>query len=129
MTRRRLSILDDEAEFAEYVRKVAVKLDFETQVFATAHEFMENYPCFQPDIIVLDMVMPEFDGIEVVQWLASNDYAKHLIVVTGYYPNYLKMAKELAEARGLRSVTRLTKPVKPALLREALNGIALDGEA
>ncbi len=53
---------------------------------------MENYPRFRPDVIVLDMVTPEIDGIEVVQWLAANDYAAHFIVVTGYYPNYSKMA-------------------------------------
>ena len=47
----------------------------------------------------------------------------HLIVVTGYSPQYARLAKMLGEARGLPSVATLIKPVKVAKLRGALADI------
>jgi hypothetical protein len=43
-------------------------------------------------------------------------------VVTGFNPNYGQLAEKLAEARGLSSVTVLTKPVRVATLLKALRG-------
>ncbi len=62
---RRLVVVDDEPEFAEYVRKVAAGLGFEVQVTTGAAAFKKAYDAFDPGVIVLDVVMPETDGIEV----------------------------------------------------------------
>jgi len=64
--------------------------------------------------------MPGIDGVELVQWLAERGEQLHLIIVTGFAPNYAMLAKKLGEAKGLISVTTLTKPVRLADLQEAL---------
>ena len=71
-------------------------------------------------MIVMDMVMPEMDGNELVLWLVEQRYAANLIIITGYNPDYAKDARLLAEFKGLRSVITLTKPIRVARLREAL---------
>ncbi len=72
--------------------------------------------------VVLVVVMPEVDGVELVQWLAERKSSVHLIVVTGYNPRYSELAGKLGEAKSLRSATNLAKPVALAELRAALNG-------
>ncbi len=122
MTDKRLLVVDDEPEFGEFVRKVAAGAGFEVEVTSDAAAFKKVYDAFDPTVIVLDVVMPEVDGMELVQWLAERKSTVHLIVVTGYNPKYSELARKLGEARGLRSVTNLAKPVALSKLRAALDG-------
>lgn len=122
MADKRLLVVDDEPEFGELVRKVAVGLGYEVQVTTHGREFQAAYQEMRPTTIVMDMVMPEMDGNELVLWLMEQGYAAHLIIITGYSPDYARDARVLAEFNGLRSVSTLTKPIGLAKLREALSG-------
>ena len=121
MSEKRLLVVDDEPEFGELVRKVAVGLGYEARVATSGREFQDAYRAMNPTMIVMDMVMPEMDGNELVLWLMEQRYAAHLIIITGYSPDYAKDARVLAEFNGLQSVTTLTKPIGLAKLREALS--------
>ncbi|MBZ4195096.1 MAG: response regulator [Candidatus Contendobacter sp.] len=121
MSEKRLLVVDDEPEFCELVRKVATDLDYEVQVATNGHTFQAAYLTLQPTLIVMDMVMPEMDGNELVLWLVEQRYAADLVIITGYNPDYAKDARLLAEFKGLRSVTTLTKPIRIARLREVLS--------
>lgn len=122
MSEKRLLVVDDEPEFGELVRKVAVGLGFEVRVTTHGREFQDAYREMQPTMIVMDMVMPELDGNELVLWLMEQHYTAHLIIITGYSPDYARDAQVLAEYSGLRSVTTLTKPIGLAKLRQVLSG-------
>ena len=122
MSEKRLLIVDDEPEFGELVRKVAVSLGYEARVTTSGRTFQDAYHEMNPTMIVMDMVMPEMDGNELVLWLMEQRYAAHLIIITGYSPDYARDARALAEFNGLRSVQTLTKPIGLARLREALGG-------
>lgn len=119
-TDQRLLIIDDEPEFGEYVRRVASALGYDAQVASDGETFCNRYQEFQPTVIVLDMVMPDMDGNEIVLWLTQQGYDASLIIITGYSLDYAADAKRLAEFKGLRSVTTLTKPILLADLRAAL---------
>ncbi|MCC6136459.1 MAG: response regulator [Candidatus Contendobacter sp.] len=121
MSEKRLLVVDDEPEFCELVRKVAADMGYEVQVATNGHTFQAAYLTLQPTLIVMDMVMPEMDGNELVLWLVEQGYAADLVIITGYNPDYAKDARLLAEFKGLRSVTTLTKPIRIARLREALS--------
>jgi CheY-like chemotaxis protein len=127
MSEQRLLIIDDEPDFGQMVAQVAADLGYETRVTTHGYEFQAAYPDFQPTLIVLDMVMPEMDGNELVVWLMEQGYAAGLIIITGYSPEYAKDAQMLAEFKGLRSVITLAKPIRIAQLREALNRAAAAG--
>ncbi len=120
MSEKRLLVVDDEPEFGEYVRKVAVGLGYEVEVTSSGKSFMKAFESLEPSVIILDLVMPGIDGVELVQWLVERGCTARLIVITGYNPKYAELAGKLAEARGLSSVTTLTKPVKLSRLRDAL---------
>jgi CheY-like chemotaxis protein len=116
----RLLICDDEERFGRFVQRVAMDLDFEVQVTSSADEFIAVYDDFEPTVIILDMIMPDMDGNELILWLAQRRSPADLIICTGYNPDYATNAKILAEFKGLKSVTTLRKPVSVALLRQAL---------
>ena len=64
---------------------------------------MQAYMVFTPATIVLDIVMPGMDEIELVAWLGSLRSSARLIIVTGYAPDYAANAKILAEYKGTRA--------------------------
>ncbi len=121
MSSKRLLIVDDELEFGQFVRKVAEEMDFEVRLTTQAKHFKQVYVAFDPTAIVLDVVMPETDGIELVNWLAERHYQGRLIIATGYMPRYAEMASTLSAGMGMTSVTALFKPVDLEKLRAALS--------
>lgn len=122
MNEKRLLIVDDEPAFGEFVREVALALDYEVIVTTNGKAFQQCYADFQPTTIMLDMVMPDMDGNELLLWLLQQGYAANLIITTGYSLDYASEAKLLAEFKGLRAVTTLAKPFTLTKLRDALGG-------
>jgi CheY-like chemotaxis protein len=120
MTERRLLVVDDEPDFAEFVSDAAGELGYETRICIQPLDFRRIYAEFSPTHIVLDVVMPELDGIEIMQWLAAQGSTAKVVVTTGYNPQYAKMAGLVGADRGLQAVKTLTKPVRLADLRAAL---------
>ena len=120
MTMGRLLVVDDEPRFCDFEKNVANKLGFDVECAGDGYAFKTLCDAYHPDVVVLDIVMPGIDGIELVQWLAERGKQLHLVIVTGFAPDYASLAKKLGEAKGLGSVTTLTKPVRMAALQDAI---------
>jgi len=116
----RLLIVDDEPDFAKFVNRTAVELGYQAKVTTSAADFMSAYDAFDPTMIVLDIVMPVMDGIELVGWLAERQCRARIIAVTGFVPDYAHLAAVLGSYAGLASITSLKKPVAVADLKAAL---------
>ena len=75
-------MVDDE----EDIRKVGrLSLEsvgqFTTAVAASAEEGLGVAESFQPDVILMDMMMPGMDGLEALAIILSNDRLRHIPVV------------------------------------------------
>lgn len=120
MSKRRLLIVDDQPEIAEFIGMVAETEGFEVQVSSNAATFKKLYASFEPDVIVLDIVMPEEDGIELIRYLADNGCKSHVITISGYDTVYLESTRVLARDLGLPKITTLAKPIELEDLKDAL---------
>jgi DNA-binding NtrC family response regulator len=120
MTQKRLLIVDDEPRFAAFVERVADRLGYAVEVTSHGRDFKAAYVRQTPDIVVIDMVMPDIDGNELVLWLVEQNCAADIVIITGYHPDYAVNARLLAEFKGLKSVQTLSKPIDVGRLREAL---------
>lgn len=128
MGRRRLLVVDDEPRFATFVGRVAEPLGYTVEITTHGRDFQAAYRREPPDVVIIDMVMPDIDGNELVLWLVDQRCAADIIIITGYHPDYAVNARLLAELKGLRSVATLSKPVNVARLREALEPLGRNGD-
>jgi DNA-binding response OmpR family regulator len=119
-TRGGVLIIDDEADFADYLRNVAVLEGFEARLVSTLSDFADALDAFNPAVVIMDMVMPETDGFEILRFLAARNSPAKVLIVSGYTPLYLGCAVKMAQGLGLETVITLQKPVKLKDLRAAL---------
>lgn len=121
MTDKRLLVIDDDPAIGQMVSAVAEGMGFEVRATERADEFAAIYEDFQPTVVILDLVMPEVDGIELAQWLAHVKSQAQVIFLTGHNPRFTDAARALADSGDLKSVTTLTKPISTSILRQAIS--------
>ena len=117
---KRLLIIDDDFRIRVFVMEVAVEQGFDVRQAANLEEFEEAYKAFDPTFIVLDMVMPEVDGIELLKRLARRGCNARILVISGYNPMYMDAARNLASGLEMPNVETLQKPFRVATLEAAL---------
>jgi len=117
---KRLLVIDDEPDFAALVVTVATRLGYAASAAANPRAFRQAVIAAPPDVIVLDIVMPEQDGVELIQWLDAINCTARVVIVTGFNPAYAVSARRLAEIRGRLQVSVIHKPVKLDDLRAAI---------
>src|SRR5262245_14321672 len=96
MARRLLSIDDDE-DILDIIKHTADGLGFEVDVVPHAGMFMKAYVQRRPDVITLDIIMPDMDGIELIRWLGDIGCTARVVLISGASLAYSKMATRLGE--------------------------------
>ncbi len=107
-----LLVIDDEPDIARFIGTVAEGLGYEVTVTTEADAFIDAYNRKNPDVIVVDVVMANIDGIELVKYLAEVGCDARVLVISGYTERYLDNTKTLGEAFGLSSITAMRKPIE-----------------
>lgn len=72
------------------------------------------------DVLILDLNMPDFDGVEFLDVLREQNFAAPIVIVSGAHESVRAGAAGLAKAKGLNVTGVLSKPVSLDKLREAI---------
>ena len=65
----------------------------------------------QPDVMLVDLIMPEMSGVELLRHLADREYGGAVVLVSGADEDTLVIAQGLAKSRDLNLLGYITKPV------------------
>ena len=60
-------IIDDNYSILQYLKTLLGRYNFEIQTSSDGYEGLQNSAKFKPDIIFLDLMMPNIDGIKMLQ--------------------------------------------------------------
>ena len=120
MRKPRLLVIDDDPAVRALLRRVGERLGYRVAVLAEGYLACDAWEILRPDVILLDIVMPDRDGIELLQAFAARGCRSRLILMSGAHPQYLKSATLLGDAYGLRPAATLLKPFDLEALRDVL---------
>lgn len=121
MSGNRLLVVDDQPAFGEVAAAVGTKSGYDVKVTSDAQEFRQTLSDWRPTVILLDLQMPERDGIELLRDLAEVSSAAAILITSGADDSILNAAQRLGVAYGLTIAGALQKPVRAALLRNTLD--------
>ena len=125
---KRVLVVDHYVRDAEAVARVARSEGCPTILLNHANTFEIAYRSFKPTVIVLNLYMPQFDGIDGARWLAERGNAAPLVLVGHHGSLFARAAKAVAEKAGF-PVRFFNKPLTDDLIREMLGDDRSDDRA
>lgn len=116
----RILIVDDEEDITEFLRYNLEKEDYEVEVAMDGESALKIAPRFDPHLVILDIMMPGMDGIEVCDRMRSMPEFNNTIIV------FLT-----ARSESFTQITALEtggddyiqKPIKPNVFKSRIKAI------
>jgi CheY-like chemotaxis protein len=115
---RKILIVDDDPTSLRSVESMLTSAGYEVHAILHAQNIEQNVENFAPDLIVMDLIMPNVDGNQAVQKIKSNAAIKDIPVI------FLTALQMRDQQRGLefevsvenKNYRTLTKPVDAKML-------------
>lgn len=106
-------ILDDNQDMLDMLNDMAEDIGLHVQCFSSGKRFFEHIVSFEENsLMVLDLSMPEMDGIEVMRRLATMLNPPQLILISGHDIGVLHSAVKLGVEHQLKIISSLDKPIQ-----------------
>ena len=121
---RRLAV-DDDVSSAELIVRVAERIKFEAFATSDSRGVMNLASALAPDVIAIDVQMPNLDADDLLELLAESRYGGEIIIVSGQDPQVLSRVQQHGLDLGLNRPHILQKPIEMAMLRDLLTGFRM----
>jgi FixJ family two-component response regulator len=109
-------VVDDHVDTAEALGLVLESAGFRTSVFTSSLRFLAEFSALDPALVVLDLAMPECDGLQVLRRLRTEIATSVPVIVFSAHVD----STDVRELRRLGVVDVLKKPTLIATLLETV---------
>lgn len=116
---KKILIVDDQKGVRRLLEELFKKDGWEVQLAADGKEAIQRADEFLPDIILMDMKMPNMNGLEASRIILNNISDLDIIMMTAY--GEMDVVKEALDA-GVKKC--ITKPFDIINLRDTVNQMA-----
>jgi two-component system chemotaxis response regulator CheB len=116
----RLLAVDDDAGSAELIVRVAERCGYEAFATSDSRGVISLVRALNPDIIAVDINMPNIDGRKLLDLLVKSAYGGRILIVSGEDEAVLAATQRQAELLGLCVPYRQQKPLDFQKLRSML---------
>jgi len=119
--RKKIVCIEDEPEMIDLVRLILGRRGFELIGAVGGREGLETVRQVKPDLVLLDLMMPDMDGWEIYQHMKADEELRHIpvIIVTA-------KAQSIDKVLGLHIAKvddYITKPFGPQELIDSVNRV------
>ena len=116
---KRILIIEDDPALSQYLSDILAKAGYEVSAAVNGFKGLEAISANPPDLIILDIFMPEKDGLEVLMELRRRSHKLRVLVTSG--KQHLLSGSSLQLAAKLGASATLAKPFTP---KELLSQVA-----
>jgi signal transduction histidine kinase len=109
-------VVDDNRDSADSLALLLELEGHKTRAVYSAQAALEHVASFQPDVVLLDIGLPEMDGYEVARLIRQYAQVPRLVAVSGY-----GQPEERRRSSAAGFTAHLVKPVDVAALKKALS--------
>jgi CheY-like chemotaxis protein len=121
---KKLLVIDDQTSIAKVVGLIAGQVGLEVRTLNDPVVAIETFLEFQPDIVMLDMIMPEKDGIDVLNEILLTGIPTRVVLTSGFSNAYLRLAEGVAKFHDSNQVSVLKKPFRREELMNLLKNLS-----
>lgn len=108
-------IVEDERQLAKNIQAYLQRFGFKVRKSENASEGLKEFKQFKPDVVLLDVMLPDLDGLQLLKRMQALDSHAKVIMMTGAANPAIK-----PEAIKAGAYEFLTKPLSLKDLRELL---------
>jgi CheY-like chemotaxis protein len=113
-------IIDDDIMYIKTIRPILMSAGYSVLAAQTGEEGMQIAKNQQPDLIILDVILPGIKGREVCKALKDDEATKRIPVV---FLTAKDSPDDIAAEKAVGAIDHLTKPVHPKTLIETLRHV------
>ena len=111
-------VVDDDKAICEYMETFLTQDGYEVKTMSEPTKVAEEVRKGGYHLVVLDLMMPDMDGMEVLRQIRRMDSDVAVVIFTGY-----PSLESAVESMKLEAVDYLEKPFKPEAFREVLDRV------
>jgi FixJ family two-component response regulator len=100
----KLLMIDDHTGITKVVGLVAVALGMEYKALNVSVFATETFIDYRPDIVIIDMHMPEKDGIDVLDEVMTTGIPTQIVLTSGYGEGLLRLGESIVKFHGTKDV-------------------------
>ena len=112
MASKKILIVDDEPLNLELLERELLAHEYTVESARNGEEALEKVDSFVPDLVLLDYMMPDMSGLEVLKELRRRKYDLPVVMITAY-----GTIERVVEAMKEGAYDLVTKPFDPDHLR------------
>lgn len=118
VAKKRILAVDDDASVCEFYEHALKLMGYDVQIASNARSAKESITLLRPDLILMDIMMPDQDGISLTRELRADRKTSDIpiVMVSG-----LADAGTLQDALLFGAVGYLVKPVEPDALKAKID--------
>jgi CheY-like chemotaxis protein len=123
---KKILFVDDELDMRIFISTVLRSEGYEAVPARNAFEGMQKARALEPDLVIMDVMMPQAGGVTLFQELRRDEQLKHtpVIMLTGVsqkaFAHHLKMLNVVGDAPLAPPEAHLEKPLDPARLVQTI---------
>ena len=113
-------IIDDQIDQIDLLTQYLSLQGIESNGSTNFSTFQAQYEKQNPDLIILDISMPDHDAFEYIKWLSEHNSQADIIFITGFGPEVMDVAVAMAKGQRLNVLAHLHKPFSYQTLEACL---------
>lgn len=81
MSKKRILAVDDDPTNLKLISSMLTKRDYDCLCEKSGQDALEAIQLFRPDLMLVDVMMPEMDGFQLTRHIKANNFTKHIPII------------------------------------------------